>query len=37
MNEVVNNFLLAGGKLTPKMYLRQPRFAYSACGPFIKN
>ena len=21
----------------PEMYLRQPGFTYSACGPFIKN
>ena len=21
----------------PEMYLRQPRFTYSACGPFTKN
>ena len=30
MNEIVNKFLLADDKL-------QPRFTYSACGPFIKN
>ena len=37
MNEIVNQFLLAGDKFMPEMYLRQPRFTYSACGPFIKN
>ena len=21
----------------PKMYLRQPKFTYSACGPFTKD
>ena len=21
----------------PEMHLKQPRFTYSACGPFIKN
>ena len=21
----------------PEMHLRQPRFSYSACGPFTKN
>ena len=21
----------------PEIYLRQPRFTYSACGPFTKN
>ena len=37
MNEIVNRFLLAGGKFMPEMHLRQPGFAYSACGPFTKN
>ena len=37
MNEVVNTFLLAGDKLMPETHLKQPRFAYSACGPFTKN
>ena len=37
MNEIIRIFLLAGDKLMPEIYLRQPRFAYSACGPFIKN
>ena len=37
MNEIVNNFLLAGDKFMPKMHLRQPGFTYSACGPFTKN
>ena len=37
MNEIVNEFLLAGDKFMPEMYLRQPRFTYSACGPFTKN
>ena len=37
MNKVVNNVLLAGGKVMPKMYLRQPGFVYSVCGPFLKN
>ena len=36
MNEIVNKFLLAGDKL-PEMHLKQPRFTYSACGPFTKN
>ena len=34
MNSVINKFLLAGDKFMPEMHLRQPRFAYSACGPF---
>ena len=37
MNEIVNTFLLAGDKFMPEMHLKQPRFAYSACGPFTKN
>ena len=37
MNEIVNNFLLAGGKFMPEMHLRQPGFTYSACGQFTKN
>ena len=37
MNEIVNNFLLAGDKFMLEMHLKQPGFTYSACGPFIKN
>ena len=37
MNEIVNNFLLAGDKFMPEMHLKQPGFTYSACGPFTKN
>ena len=37
MNKIVNKFLLAGDKFIPEMHLRQPKFAYSACGPFTKN
>ena len=37
MNEIVNKFLLPGGKLMPGMHLKLPRFTYSACGPFTKN
>ena len=37
MNEIVNKFLLAGDKCMPEIHLRQPRFTYSACGPFTKN
>ena len=37
MNEIVNQFLLAGDKFMPKMHLTQPRFVYSACGLFTKN
>ena len=37
MNNVVNKFLLAGDKFMPEMHLRQPRFVYSACGPFTRH
>ena len=37
MNEITNKFLLAGDKFMPEIYLRQPGFTYSACGPFTKN
>ena len=37
MNEIVNKCLLAGDKFMPGMYLKQPRFTYSTCGPFTKN
>ena len=37
MNEIVNKLFLAGDKFMPEMHLRQPGFAYSACGPFTKN
>ena len=37
MNEIVIKFLLADKKFIPEMHLKQPRFTYSACGPFTKN
>ena len=37
MNNVIHKFLLAGDKFIPEMHLRQPRFVYSACGPFTRN
>ena len=37
MNNVINKFLLAGDKSMPEMHLRQPRFVYSACGPFTRH
>ena len=37
INEIVNKFLLTGDKFMPEMHLKQPRFTYSACGPFTKN
>ena len=37
MNNVINKFLLAGDKFMPEIHLRQPRFVYSACGPFTRH
>ena len=37
MNDLITKFLLAGNKFMPEMHLRQPRFTYSACGPFTKS
>ena len=37
MIQIVNKFLLAGGKFMPEMHLKEPGFAYSACRPFTKN
>ena len=37
MNEIVNQFLLAGDKFMPEMHLKQPGFTYSPCCPFTKN
>ena len=36
-NEIVNKFLLAGGKFMTEMHLKQPGFTYGACGPFTKT
>ena len=33
----MNKFLLVGNKFMPEMYLKQPGFTYSACGPFTRN
>ena len=37
MNDIVNNFLLAGDKFMPEIHLRQLGYIYSACGPFTKS
>ena len=34
MNEIVNNFLLAGDTFTHEMHLKQPGFKCSAFRPF---
>ena len=36
MNDITNTFLLVDDKFMPGMHLGQPRFTYSACGPFTK-
>ena len=30
-------FLSTGDKFMPEIYLKQPRFTYSVCGPVTKN
>ena len=37
MNEIVDKSLLLGDKFMPELHLKQPGFAYSACGAFTKN
>ena len=37
MNEIVNNFLLAGDKFMPELHLKQPGITCNACGSFSKN
>ena len=37
MKEIVYQVLLTGDKFVPRMYLKQPRFTYSACNLFTKN
>ena len=37
MKEIINKFLFVGDKFMPEMHLRQPRFAYSACGPSTRH
>ena len=34
--KIGNKFLLAGDNFMLNLHLRQPRFTYSACGPFTK-
>ena len=36
MNNIINKFLF-GDKCMPEMHSRQPRFVYSACGPFTRH
>ena len=37
MNAIVNKLLLVGDKFMPEMYLKQPGFTYSTCGPFTNK
>ena len=37
MNKIVNTFLLAGDEFVPKLHLREPGFADSACGVLTKH
>ena len=37
MNKIVHKFLLTEDKFMPEMHLQQPRFTYSAYGPFTKT
>ena len=37
MNEIVNQFLLAGDRFMPEIHFKQPGFIQSVCGPFVKN
>ena len=37
MNEIVNEFLLAGDKFMSEMHLKMPALTYSAYGPFTEN
>ena len=37
MNSIINKFLLTGDKFMPEMHLTQPRYVYSACGPFTRH
>ena len=33
----MNNFLLTGDKFMPELHLKQPKFTYSASGPFTEH
>ena len=37
INNIINTFLLVGDKFMSEMHLRQPKFVYSACGPFNRH
>ena len=37
MNNIINKYLFSGDTFMPEMHLPQPKFTYSACGPFTKH
>ena len=37
MNDIINKSLLPGDNFMPEMHLKQPRFVYSAFGPFTRH
>ena len=37
INNIINKFFIVGDKFIPEMHLRQPKFVYSACGPFTRH
>ena len=37
MNETVDKFLLVGYNVMTQLYLKEPGFIYTACGPFTRN
>ena len=37
MNKISKKYLLTSDKFMLEFHLKQPEFAYSACGPFFKH
>ena len=37
MNKILHKFVLTVDKFMPELYLKQPAFTYSACGPFTNH
>ena len=37
MNKIINKLLSTRERFMPELHLKQPGFAYSACGRFTKN
>ena len=36
-NKIINKISLTVNKFMPELHLKQPRFSYSACGPFTRH